>query len=383
MEINEQLSWKIRLREFAESLGFIKIGFTGGQPLTELAHYLEDREQEGYSTPFVEANVTLRTDPQAVWAECKTVVVLAYPLPTTSRPKEKEGVIARSAVGEDYHRVLRVRLEELVQKLMEADWPSQPPHFQVDTGPLNERGFAMRSGLGWAGRNQQLILPVVGSFVTLALLLLDQELPQDEPLFNQCGTCQNCIQACPAQVLGKEHFAANQCISYLTQSKESLTDEQGKSIGQRLFGCDSCQEACPHNQGFIRREEGGVYSESEGENRSEIGSCCRSGNENEWNKNKSESKNDRDRNNGVSPGRGVDLYEVLTLTKAKFNEQFRMTAAGWRGKAVLQRNAYRIMENLQDERRIPWLKENKENEALPLLLRAELTRGNKEVSSKE
>lgn len=301
--------------------------------MPELAHYLEKANQEGYFTPFVEKDITLRTAPQAVWPECKTVVVLAYPLPLTSRPQEQEGILARSSVGEDYHNVLKTKLEKLGQELIEEGWPSEQIRYQVDTGSLNERGLAIRAGLGWSGCNQQLILPGIGSFVALALVLLDQEMPPDSLLENQCGNCRRCIEACPAHILGKEHFGASQCLSYLTQSKERLSDEQAKSLGQRLFGCDTCQEACPHNQGFLRREESG------------------------------EAK---------SLSRGVDLYDVLTLTKAQFIERFRGTAAGWRGKGILQRNAYRVMENLQDERRMDWLKENIKKESLPLVLRQEL-----------
>lgn len=346
IELQEQHLWKVQIGEYAKRLGFIKMRFTGAQPLTDLADYLRKRENEGYATPFAEANIDLRTNPKAVWPQCQTIGVLAYPLPFTFKPKEGEGVIARSAVGEDYHNAVRVRMEELIRKLVEAGWPSEPPRFQADTGPLNERGFAMRSGLGWAGRNQQLIVPGVGSFVVLALLLLDQELPPDEPLANQCGSCQKCIQACPAQLLGDKPFAADQCLSYLTQSKDVLTEKQGKSLGNRLFGCDTCQESCPHNQTFLKLE---------GEIKANL-----------------HDYNDGNETRGLS--RGIDLLEMLTLTKDQFNKHFRRTAAGWRGKGILQRNAYRVMDNLQDERRISWLKENKDNKTLPLVLREELMR---------
>lgn len=350
IELQEQLSWKTKICQYAKSLGFINIRFTEAKPLTDLADYLENREKAGSSTPFVETSIDLRTDPTAVWQQCQTVGVLAYPLPLTTKPKEGEGVIARSAVGEDYHRVVRLRMEELVQNVAKGGWPSELPRFQVDTGSLNERGFAIRSGLGWAGRNQQLIIPGVGSFVALALMLLDQKLPTDMPLANQCGACQKCLQACPAHLLGDKPFSADQCLSYLTQSKENLNEEKRKSLGNRLFGCDSCQEACPHNQMYLRQEE--------------IDS-----NLNERNVYQDQSSLEFERIH-----RGIDLMEILTLTKAQFNDRFRNTAAGWRGKGILQRNAFRVMENLQDERRISWLKEYKGNETLPLVLRKELMR---------
>lgn len=332
MKTFDPLAWKARFRDIALELGFIRIGFTSAAPLNALAKHLKERDEAGYNTPFEESNFLQRTEPQAIWASCQTVVVLAYPLPLTSEAGEEAGILSRSAVGDDYHRVVQGRMEEFGQKVTEAGWPSETPRVQVDTGPLNERAFAIRSGLGWAGRNQQIIIPGVGSFVTLALLLLDQVLPPDEPLANECGTCRNCIQVCPAQILGKENFIANQCVSYLTQSKEALTDEQGKRLGRRLFGCDVCQEACPHNRTYLKCED------------------------------------------TPFPSRGVDLYDVLTLTKAGFNDRFRSTAAGWRGKGVLQRNAYRIMENLKDVRRIQWINENKDNNKLSPLLYDELKR---------
>jgi epoxyqueuosine reductase len=314
LDLEGSYKWKESIREFAAQVGFAASGFTDAKPIEGLEALLEKRKEAGYYTSFEEKEWLLRVNPKAVWESCKTVVVLAYPLPYTGKPEENEGIFARSAVGEDYHRVVTRAIEELIARMVNAGWNYSRPRFQVDTGSLNERAFAVRAGIGWVGRNQQLIIPQKGSFVSLALMLLDQKIPEDSPIENQCGACQKCIETCPAQIIGKNNFEANQCLSYLTQTKEVLSQEQVNRLGSRLFGCDTCQEACPHNYAWLQREA------AEG---SEI-------------------------------RRGADLWEVLELSKRDFNEKFKTTAAGWRGKGILQRNAYLALMKSEDPKLKSW-----------------------------
>lgn len=307
MDSAEQMRWKTNIKEWANELGFAAIGFTSADPVDELAQLLQARNNQGLATPFEVKEIEKRIDPQKSWQACQTVVALAYPLPYSTFPREGEGVIARSAVGEDYHHFMRQKINHLVEIMTRHDWPGTT-RCQVDTGPLVERAFAYRAGIGWIGKNQNLIIPGYGSFVALALLLLDQELEPDCPsVLSQCGTCQKCVQACPAQILGKDPFAARQCVSYLTQCKDKLTPEEGKLLGLKIFGCDTCQEVCPHNLKRIEKELTSPFSLR----------------------------------------RGVDLQEILNLTKGKFQDRFKSTAAGWRGKGVLQRNALLAILNLQ------------------------------------
>jgi epoxyqueuosine reductase len=231
-------------------------------------------------------------------------------------------------VGEDYHHFMDQKIKRLVEIMATNGW-SGTSRWQVDTGPLIERGFAIRAGIGWIGRNQHLIIPGCGSFVALALLLLDQEIEPDHPLIpDQCGTCQRCVQACPAQILGKDPFAAKHCVSYLTQSKEVLTPEEGEQLGLRIFGCDTCQEACPHNQKRIEEEHA----------------------------------------SSSSLRRGVDLLETLNLSKGEFHRRFKATAAAWRGKGVVQRNAFLALRNGQDGRYEPWLVARKKDKSVPPII---------------
>lgn len=170
---HEGLKWKETIRELAFQSGFVAVGFTNSDPIAGLEEFIAERHALGYNTPFEKEEFLPRVAPKAIWPACKTVVALAYPLPLTKKPQEGEGVLARSAVGEDYHRVLKRALENLIISMNEAGWDGKPPHLQVDTGSLNERAFAVRAGLGWIGKNQQLIIPQVGSFVALALMLID------------------------------------------------------------------------------------------------------------------------------------------------------------------------------------------------------------------
>ena len=328
MKLEQRLLWKTNIRRWGEQLGFIAIGFTSADPIKGLGHMLLARIKQGVATPFEKTEIQQRINPRAVWPVCQTVVVLAYPFPASLPAHEGEGILARSAVGEDYHHFIHQKIKVLVDTMLENDWPGNFD-VQVDTGPLIERAFALRAGVGWIGRNQQLIIPSFGSFMALALLLLDQELSSDAPLkADQCGTCQKCVQACPAQVIGTEPFAANRCVAYLTQSKEVLTEEERSQMGLRIFGCDTCQEVCPHNQRRIEEEQ--------------ISS---------------------------SPlQRGVNLLEILSMTKTEFQQRFRVTAAGWRGKGVLQRNAFLAMHNAQDERCQHWLYEREKHKSVPPII---------------
>jgi len=338
MNLLEQMQWKMKIKNWAYELGFVSVGFTSAEPIDGLELLLKARTEQGAATPFESKDIKQRVDPQAVRQDCKTVIALANPLPSTVPPLKGEGVIARSGVGEDYHRVIYRKMNSLVEIMINNKWQGSP-RFQVDTGPLVERAFAVRAGIGWIGRNQHLIIPGYGSFVALALLLLDQEISQDYPLIpEQCGNCQKCVCACPAQIIGQEPFAAKKCVSYLTQSKEVLTSEERHRLGLRIFGCDTCQEVCPHNQKWLEEEQMST----------DLVSCSSAA--------------------STPFGRGVNLYEILNLTKGEFIKRYKTTAAGWRGKGVLQRNALLALRNAQDARSEQWLAEREKDKSVPPMI---------------
>jgi epoxyqueuosine reductase len=169
--------------------------------------------------------------------------------------REPSGPVARYARGDDYHDVMESRLRELHARLERDAGRAILGKPYVDTGPLLERDLARRAGLGWFGKNTNLINPSRGSFFFIGALVLDLELATDAPFeADRCGTCTRCLDACPTDAfVGPRKLDATKCISYLTiELKDEIPPEFHEGIGDRLYGCDVCQEVCPWNQRFAR-----------------------------------------------------------------------------------------------------------------------------------
>ncbi|HEU4720299.1 MAG TPA: tRNA epoxyqueuosine(34) reductase QueG [Gemmatimonadaceae bacterium] len=169
--------------------------------------------------------------------------------------REPSGPVARYARGDDYHDVMDAMLRDLHRRVAHDAGREVLGKPYVDTGPLLERDLARRAGLGWFGKNTNLIHPERGSFFFLGALMLDLELETDAPFeADRCGTCTRCIEACPTQAItAPRALDARQCISYLTiELREEIPVELREGVGDRIYGCDVCQEVCPWNQRFAR-----------------------------------------------------------------------------------------------------------------------------------
>jgi len=169
--------------------------------------------------------------------------------------KEPSGPVARYARGDDYHDVMDAMLRELHRRIARDAGREVLGKPYVDTGPLLERDLARRAGLGWFGKNTNLIHPERGSYFFLGALVVDLELETDEPFeADRCGTCTRCIDACPTQAItAPRELDARRCISYLTiELREEIPLELREGIGDRIYGCDVCQEVCPWNVRFAR-----------------------------------------------------------------------------------------------------------------------------------
>ena len=167
--------------------------------------------------------------------------------------KEPSGPVARYARGLDYHDVIDGKLRELHRRLEKDSGRAIEGKPYVDTGPLLERDLARRAGLGWFGKNTNLLNPTLGSFFFLGALVLDLELATDAPFeADRCGTCTRCIDACPTEAItAPRELDARRCISYLTiELKDEIPVEFREPIGELLYGCDICQEVCPFNIKF-------------------------------------------------------------------------------------------------------------------------------------
>ncbi|MBI2981491.1 MAG: tRNA epoxyqueuosine(34) reductase QueG, partial [Deltaproteobacteria bacterium] len=173
--------------------------------------------------------------------------------PSRHPPEEVENrhpiSISSYAWGEDYHRIIGEKLTELSEFIKREIDPDAMTKNHVDTGPILERSYAARAGLGWIGKNSCLINNGVGSFFFLGEILTTVALDDDQPAFDQCGSCTKCLDACPTGALPEPGVLdAPKCISYLTiEHKGGFTDEQKKMVGDHLYGCDICQEVCPYN----------------------------------------------------------------------------------------------------------------------------------------
>jgi len=216
-----------------------------------------------------------RFHPESVLPGCCTIVSLALSYrPQTTIPVDQPQ-IAYYAYGRDYHDVMKQKIRELAERisgssLYEALRASErqrgaTSRVAVDTAPILERYWAVKAGLGWIGRNHNLIIPHKGSFVVLGELLLTAEVDiYDSPITNHCGTCHRCIDACPTCALTDEGIDARRCLSYLTiEHRGPFSPEQADLVRNQpapryIYGCDRCQLACPHNRLYENSGDPGI-----------------------------------------------------------------------------------------------------------------------------
>lgn len=191
-------------------------------------------------------NVERRTDPRVVLPGARSVIVLAMNYFQGSGP-EKGYRIARYAWNDDYHDLIEKKLREL-DAFLTSQGGTQKPY--VDTGPVLERDFASEAGLGWGGKSTMQIHRHLGTWFFLADILTTLDLPADTPAKDMCGKCTRCIDACPTQAItAPQRMDARRCISYLTiESNGSIPHEFRRAIGDRIYGCDACLDACPWNR---------------------------------------------------------------------------------------------------------------------------------------
>ena len=204
---------------------------------------------------YLAEHAGVRTDPSAFVEGCRSLLMVADQYAargawTDERPSHGFGRVARYARGGDYHTVIRKRLHALADRLR-ARWPDETFRAFVDTAPVFEREHAMRAGLGWIGKHTLLIHPERGSWLLLGGIAttLEIETPAGRTrIADHCGTCTRCIDACPTDAIAPYSVDATRCISYLTIEHRGPIDERfHRAMGDWIFGCDICQEVCPHN----------------------------------------------------------------------------------------------------------------------------------------
>ena len=241
-----------RVKARACELGFDLCGIaTLGE--VETAGHFDEWIAAGYAGEmgYLERGAEKRQDTRKPFEGVRSAVVVAMNYGGTQAP----GPVARYARGDDYHDVMIDRLNELHRWIEGEVGHAVRGKPYVDTGPILERDLARRAGLGWFGKNTNLINPELGSFFFLGELLLDLELCADDPFeTDRCGSCTRCLDACPTNAFVAPHILdATQCISYQTiEQKGPIAETLRDAIGEHLYGCDVCQEVCPWNVKFSR-----------------------------------------------------------------------------------------------------------------------------------
>ena len=244
------LSHGIRAQAFG--LGFDLVGIVSLGP-AETADAFDRWIEAGYAGDmgYLPRGAETRHDTRLPFAGAISAVVVALDY----GGREPSGPVARYARGDDYHDLMVARLRELHAWIdVQAGRPVAGKAY-VDTGPILERDLARRAGLGWFGKNTNLVNPRIGSFFFLGALLVDLELEPDAPFeADRCGTCTRCLDACPTDAfVAPRVLDATRCISYLTiEPKGAIAPDLGEKVGALLYGCDICQEVCPWNVRFAR-----------------------------------------------------------------------------------------------------------------------------------
>lgn len=258
-----------KIKSKAAELGFCKVGIARAVELEEEGNLLREWLSRNYhgSMEWMAKNVDKRIDPRQVLPNAQSVVAAAMNYYTEEQHSSESdvGKISRYGWGEDYHNVMTPRLEKLLD-FIKSEVPSVSGKVYVDTGPVMDKVWAARAGVGWEGKHTNVISREFGSWIFLGEIILDIGLEYDEPSADYCGTCTRCIDACPTQAIVEPYVLdSNLCISYLTiEHKGDIPDTLGSRFENWIYGCDVCQDVCPWNQKFAKPTDEVAYSPREG-----------------------------------------------------------------------------------------------------------------------
>jgi epoxyqueuosine reductase len=314
-----------QIKQQAHSLGFELVGIAKAGPADGFER-LRDWLEQGFAGDmgYMHRHEEARRHPSSILPAVRSVVMVGMNYkPAQAADAAHSGAhgrVARYALGEDYHRVLRQRLNQLLECL-QREVPDCRGRGVVDTAPLLERDFGRRAGLGWFGKNTMLLNKRLGSYFFLGALLLNLDLQPDQAHeASHCGTCTACLDACPTQAFPEPGVLdSRRCISYLTiELKGSVPAELRDGMGDWVFGCDICQEVCPWNRKVAAASEPAFQPRHDLE--------------------------------------VIDLVELLGLSEEEFRKRFRGTALTRAKRGGLLRNAAIALGNQGDPAALPALR---------------------------
>jgi epoxyqueuosine reductase len=244
------------IKQWGFNLGFDVMGITSALPIDNPhTNALHNYLAKGYQgqMQYLSRNIQKRLDVRRLVPGARSVICAAlnyYHDAPEHHGVKPCGKVARYAWGRDYHDVIKSKLHQLADHIKAAATDSIQTRCFVDTAPLLEKAYAARAGIGWIGKNTLLLNERFGSWLVLGEIVTDLELDYDQPVENHCGACEKCLHACPTNALIEPRILdARRCISYMTiESKSEVPTELQPKMGNWLFGCDDCQNACPFNQ---------------------------------------------------------------------------------------------------------------------------------------
>lgn len=329
MQASDVAAIKALARDKAIRLGASDVRVAAASETSDVRRDLGESFARGdlATWPYDDAYAAKAADPARILDGARTIICVAVPYAAgTASPRPLQGRVSNYVGSDDYH--LRVKkLLLAVAAEIDAAAGASVTAVACDTKPIAERAFAARAGLGWIGKHTNLISPESGSFVFLGEIVTSLDLPADAPLRKTCGSCSRCIPACPTGALrGDYTIDATRCIADLTQRTDAIPRAMRPLIGTWVWGCDLCQLACPPNFRVVARDA--VASK-------EIST--------------------------------PELVELLGLRSSGFKRKYAGTAMGWRGGAVLRRNAAVALGNALDRAAVPPLAEALDRDPHPLV----------------
>ena len=235
------------LKEFCSSIGVKKVGIAGVSPYDNLRKIIKHRLSNGHTTGMEEPILENRVNPKIIMENAKSIIVCAFPYYIGNM---NNGNLSKYCYGKDYHIVVKEKLNQICDFIKKEVKGFEYKVF-VDNGPLVDRHLAYLSGIGYFGINNNIITDEYGSYVFIGYIINNYEFNIDEPLPKTCIKCGKCVEYCPGNaILGNFEMNPKRCLSYITQKKDELDDEEVRILtsNNKIFGCDICQDVCPHNK---------------------------------------------------------------------------------------------------------------------------------------